>query len=245
MPCSSTATATALSALSAWVDGELPPQDWDEAWQAACEGGDAEDDPLEAWHRYHLIGDVLRAPASAPVRVGPQCAQDSAALARQIMAQAKAQTPIQTQPQAQLLPPQLHPQAPAQARVATVATSQRDAANDGVFRWKLVSGLASVAAVVAVAWGVVAAPTAGNAPGPVLAQATAPLNPARASANPVQTVGWVDVPAAVLVSTPQGQVLRDPRLDALMLAHRQAGGASAWQVPAGFLRSATFDATQR
>ena len=32
------ATPSSLSALSAWVDGELPTQDWDASWQEVCEG---------------------------------------------------------------------------------------------------------------------------------------------------------------------------------------------------------------
>jgi sigma-E factor negative regulatory protein RseA len=40
-------------------------------------------------------------------------------------------------------------------------------------------------------------------------------------------------------------MIRDPRLDELLAAHRQLGGASALQAPAGFLRNATFEAPAR
>jgi sigma-E factor negative regulatory protein RseA len=36
-------------------------------------------------------------------------------------------------------------------------------------------------------------------------------------------------------------MLRDPELDALMAAHQQMGGHSAWQMPSGFLRNATYE----
>jgi sigma-E factor negative regulatory protein RseA len=36
-------------------------------------------------------------------------------------------------------------------------------------------------------------------------------------------------------------MIRDPRLDALLAAHRQFGGASALQMPSGFMRNATFE----
>ena len=49
------------------------------------------------------------------------------------------------------------------------------------------------------------------------------------------------VVAPVMVAGEQGPVLRDPRLEELMAAHRQAGGMSALQMPAGFLRNAAFD----
>lgn len=60
------------------------------------------------------------------------------------------------------------------------------------------------------------------------------------------------VPAAapVLVaadadSVRAGVMLRDPALDALMAAHQQMGGHSAWQTPSGFLRNATFETSGR
>ena len=39
-------------------------------------------------------------------------------------------------------------------------------------------------------------------------------------------------------------MLRDPRLDELLAAHRQLGGA-ALQMPSGFLRNATFEGPGR
>jgi sigma-E factor negative regulatory protein RseA len=36
-------------------------------------------------------------------------------------------------------------------------------------------------------------------------------------------------------------MIRDAELDALLAAHRQFGGTSAFQVPTGFLRNATFE----
>ena len=53
------------------------------------------------------------------------------------------------------------------------------------------------------------------------------------------------LPEPVWVATPQGVMLRDPRLEELMRTHRQTGGGAVLQVPAGFLRAATHDAGQR
>ena len=50
---------------------------------------------------------------------------------------------------------------------------------------------------------------------------------------------------ALVMRGADGVVLRDPQLEALLSAHRQFGGASALQMPAGFLRNATYDAPQR
>lgn len=40
-------------------------------------------------------------------------------------------------------------------------------------------------------------------------------------------------------------MIRDPRLDELLAAHRQYGNTTALQMPAGFLRNATFEAPRR
>mgnify|MGYP001756961603 FL=1 len=48
-------------------------------------------------------------------------------------------------------------------------------------------------------------------------------------------------PAAVQGAEGVAVMLRDPELDALMAAHQQMGGHSAWQMPSGFLRNATFE----
>ncbi|MDZ7938643.1 MAG: sigma-E factor negative regulatory protein [Rhodoferax sp.] len=40
-------------------------------------------------------------------------------------------------------------------------------------------------------------------------------------------------------------MIRDSHLDALMQAHQQLGGHSAWQMPSGFLRNATYEGPSR
>jgi sigma-E factor negative regulatory protein RseA len=107
------------------------------------------------------------------------------------------------------------------ARVPPVRTPA-EAANDASFRWKLVAGFASVTAVGAIAWSMVGTQPNAGAP--------------RLAAVP---------PGAVLASSERGPMIRDPRLDELLAAHRQLGGASALQQPAGFLRNATFDGPGR
>lgn len=48
-------------------------------------------------------------------------------------------------------------------------------------------------------------------------------------------------PVQRIAVNPSQTMLRDPALDALVAAHRQQGGASAWLQPAGFLRGATLE----
>lgn len=153
----------------------------------------------QAWTSYHCVGHALRADVEAPAR--PDFV--SGVMARIALESAR-------------------PQGASEIRV--VASPQ--AANDAVFRWKMVAGVASLVAVAAVAWQIVSTPM-GDA-GPQLAQAPA------AGQAPLQAV-----------VTPQGVMLRDPQLEEFLAAHRQFGGMSALQMPAGFLRNATYESSQR
>lgn len=143
----------------------------------------AEDEGHETWHIYHLIGDTLRSPDLASP------SHQSAFLGQLRHQLAQEPAPVWAPPP----PPQ--------------------AANDSVFRWKMVAGLATLAAVITVSWSLLGSLNGG----------------------------------AVAVAEGQGSqmMIRDPRLDELLAAHKQFGGASALQLPAGFLRNATFESPQR
>lgn len=201
--------------ISALMDGELTPA------QAAAVLASADDvQARESWHLYHLIGDVLRAPDLGDGR------GDAAFVARL----------------RQHLPPQEAPQGLAIApAVSVVAETRHDAANDGVFRWKMAAGFASLAAVAAIGWGVLGGigPQA-PAGGAQLALSTSPAVPAAA------VVPVADQSLAAAAPAPAAPVmLRDPELDQLLAAHRQAAGVSAFGNTAGFLRAATFEGSAR
>jgi len=126
----------------------------------------------------------------------------------------------------------------AQASASHVMAGRSGAANDaGGFRWKLVAGVASLAVVGAAAWNL-AVPQ--RVMQPELARAT----PAPTLAVPPQSMAVAGVPG-VAGAAGQAVMIRDPRLDEMLAAHRQAGGASALQMPSGFLRNATFDVPDR
>ena len=93
-------------------------------------------------------------------------------------------------------------------------------ANEAVWRWKLVAGLCSLAVVAVLGWQLVGLPAGSQAP----QLAVVPVAPAVAEAQ---------------------VMIRDPRLDQLIAAHQQQGGTSALQMPAGFLRNATFERPAR
>ena len=92
------------------------------------------------------------------------------------------------------------------------------AANEAVFRWKLAAGFASAGAALVVAWSFVGAPDASTA--------------SQLSQNPAAE--------QVVVSSSQGPIVRDARLEELMAAHKQVGGSSL-QGSSGFLRYAGFE----
>ncbi len=107
----------------------------------------------------------------------------------------------------------------------------QSAANDSVYRWKMFAGFAAMAAVGSIIWSVAGVPAGPS--GAQLAQVSAP---------PVVNSMVTSVASPVA----EGVVmLRDPRLDEFLAAHKQFGGASALQQPAGFLRNATFQTSAR
>jgi sigma-E factor negative regulatory protein RseA len=91
--------------------------------------------------------------------------------------------------------------------------------------------VAALAAVGSVLWSLVG--LQGSPTGAQLAQRSGPA-PA-VVAPPVVAAAQEVAPV----------MIRDPRLDELLAAHKQFGGASALQQPAGFLRNATFTPTGR
>ena len=119
--------------------------------------------------------------------------------------------------------PALVPAVPAIPVAAPIVVRHdtQPAANDG--RWKLVAGVASVAAVAAVGWSMWGAAAPGSQP--QLAVAPAAVIPVATQRAPA--------------------MIRDPRLDQLLQAHRQLGGATALQTSSGFLRNATFEGPAR
>lgn len=208
-------------ALSALVDGELDAALLDGL--LAADEGRAE--VFASWHTYQVIGDVLRgnrvvATAQAP---GDFLAGVRERLRSESAPVGEGRLLVQNPP-------------------ATLV--QVPAANDAVFRWKMVAGLASLAAVMAVSWTVLSgAPSgSGGAAGPQLASAPVPTQQAAAPG----AVSAAAAPSnAVVVSTGQGPLIRDARLEELLAEHRQNGGMSALQMPTGFIRNATYDAAGR
>jgi len=193
--------------LSALADGQLQGDELSAAFAYAAE----DEDGAKTWQLYHLVGDVLRSADLAQ----PANPAFMARLREQLAQEA--------------LPERPHAPVP----VTVVAAGLPEAANASVFRWKMVAGFASLAAVAAIGWTSLAS-LQGAGAGAQLAAA-----PERSSPAPVAPV------VAVADADGQQVMLRDPRLDELLAAHKQFGSTSALQMPAGFLRNATFETPGR
>ena len=215
--------------LSALVDGELYGDELRQAvaWAEESEGH-------ASWQLYHLVGDVLRSPELAH--------HSQHDLLSGLRAQLAQEPPLSLQSAA------LEQLAPAQPPLTSAVPSLvRDpVANASVFRWKVAAGFASVAAVAAMGWNLVVVP-AGNssqlAQAPVAQPASVQLAQG-ASSGPMMSVPQADG-SVIAVATGNGSevILRDPRLDELLAAHRQFGSKASLQMPADFLRNASFAST--
>ena len=215
--------------LSALVDGELYGDELRQAvaWAEESEGH-------ASWQLYHLVGDVLRSPELAH--------HSQHDLLSGLRAQLAQEPPLSLQSAA------LEQLAPAQPPLTSAVSSLvRDpVANASVFRWKVAAGFASVAAVAAMGWNLVVVP-AGNssqlAQAPVAQPASVQLAQG-ASSGPMMSVPQADG-SVIAVATGNGSevILRDPRLDELLAAHRQFGSKASLQMPADFLRNASFAST--
>lgn len=198
--------ASAHEQLSALADGELDMVQASSLVQASR----ADASLMETWASYHAIGQALRGHASDAARVHKKMGVTKATAIRSSL-----EVPVSLSPVQQESLPHM-------------------AANDSVFRWKLLAGVAAFAAVGSIVWALVG--TQGNPTDALLAQRAAPVPAVGATAPaPIESVPAEATPV----------MLRDPRLDELLAAHKQFGGASALQQPAGFLRNATFQPAGR
>jgi sigma-E factor negative regulatory protein RseA len=201
--------STQREIVSDLMDGHLQGADFAHAVELASGPGEARN----AWCSYHLVGEVLRSgPSAALMNDSGFAERVSARLALGKIAIENVAINAND--------------ARADNQKGQAIRLDRDSANAPSFRWKLVAGLASFAAVVAVSWNL-----------------TASLRGADAGAR------WAAAPQATQVAKVEQAgpqvMIRDPHLDALMAAHKQFGGTSALQMPAGFLRNATFEGPSR
>ena len=184
--------------LSALADGELVMDIDDAGLQGVFQSNTLHSD----WNNYQAIGHALKEGADASLILGA----DLAFLHRF---------------NERLADDKILPQGHFFTKSEATALPLQTAANDAVFRWKLVAGFASLAAALVVTWSFIGSPN-------VLTDAQFVQN---------------RTASQVVMASPEGVILRDARLEELMAAHKQLGGSSL-QAPSGFLRNAGFENAQ-
>jgi sigma-E factor negative regulatory protein RseA len=216
--------------VSALVDGQLQG---DELVQALADLASSRE-ARSNWDTYHLLGEVMR---SGEGRAHAHDADFVLRLRQRMVAETIEIVAIPAE----------------EIRAGGQKHSKTISANDG--SWRRLAGLASVALAGVLAWqGLHWANFADPSAVPQLAQQNAKPAVSAASAvaladlSPVEA-GRVlirsDGTSALAMTSESPVMIRDPQLDALLAAHRQFGGTSALQMPAGFLRNATFEAGPR
>ena len=124
--------------LSAMVDGELRGEELEQAL-ACAESAEG----CASWELYHLVGDVLRS---------PDLAHHSQ---HNLLTGLRAQ--LAQEPALQLQSSQLQQVAAGMEQTQAPVVALRDpAANHSVFRWKVAASFATVAAMAALGWNLVA-----------------------------------------------------------------------------------------
>jgi sigma-E factor negative regulatory protein RseA len=211
-------------AVSAWLDGHVAGGDNEFAPQAVC----AND--LQAWAEYHFIGQAMRG------QVGDVRVSQSEFLRRWTNLRDTRSASIQ-------MGPSRHQSGQFELPVV--------AANDAL--WKRYAGLCVLALGVGLGWQFWPHPSAEDKQTTAKSlsmPATSTTNMQASVTQPAQETSKTLSQTAPAQVAPQGRlvvvsqqgnaVVRDPELDELLGRHKQLGGATALQAPAGFLRSATF-----
>lgn len=201
--------------LSALTDGELDAK----GTSAACADWRDDESARARWHTYQLIGDVLRS-------------EDLASTAEKDASFLFAlRTRLANEPVV------LAPQPMSVRQVDSIASSFEAATvGAGKRRWSWLTSGAVAAGFVAVAGGltVLWAPTKNEDTSASLAAAALASTQVMNASSPELSE------PQVLVAN--GQVLRDPRLDRYLAAHKQFAGAAMIGVPSAFVRSAAAEA---
>lgn len=236
--------------LSALADGELSEHEFEQLmqhWDAHEAQTGLSAQVYQVWEQYHVVGQSMRVPELNPA------ANNSMAFLyafRERLAVEQMQSTPQSSVNEFLQP------APVVAPVE-VATHGK-AANASVFRWKMVAGFASLAAVAAIGWNTVA-DLSGRSQGQSMQLASNAEVPAVLAAAAEDAAAVPEAVQEVLPSrsvlavanraaTPTfsrdtdgvtGIVIRDPKLDEIL--NRQYGSSVAMQSPGPFVRNASVN----
>lgn len=212
--------------VSALVDGQLQGDEFVQALVDLASNSEAR----ENWDTFHLLGEVMR---SGEHQVHAHDADFVLRLRQRL---------VQNTIEIIAIPA-------VEIRAGGSNKSQLSSANESP--WRRVAGFASIALAGVLAWqGLHWASSADPSATPQLAQQNAAPSVQAASFIALADVSSTtagqplirsDGSSALALASEAPVMIRDPQLDALLAAHRQFGGTSALQMPAGFLRRASFE----
>ena len=212
--------------LSALLDGELPRG----AVERICSEWRTDARSRDTWHAYSLIGDVMRCDDLAL-----SCASDEQFL--RDFRKRMAAEPVVLAPR------------PVQAPAADTESDESPPVVRPVRAWAWPLSAALAAGFVVVVGAVIGVqnPAASTSAAPQVAMA-----PADHASNPLMKVSRTEDIAPPSEVYPEGmelvfdgQVIRDPRLDRYLLAHKQFAGTSVLGPTSGLLRHAAVEVPER
>ena len=212
--------------ISALADGQLRGDEFSEVLALLGQSEEA----LAAWHCYHVVGDVLRSGDLDD-------AGGDLAFVSRLRSRLASPAGLQLPEDADLMDDfeASHGSLKSSGSIGSVRTVlSQVSANDPSRYWKRIAGFASMVAIAVIGWHLSSGgvwPGAGSQ----LASASASDSTLVAATAQGATIDAAEPPV----------MLRDARLDELLAAHKQFGGTSALQMPAGFLRNATFATPSR
>lgn len=190
--------------VSALADGALSSEQFTVAMESLLSDPQA----IRSWHTYHLVGDALRSDAGSMSTDG--------GMGFWLRLESRLETETIHSDDSDAFGEKVH---------ALVGGGQISSANEEVFRWKLLAGIACLGLAGVLGWG-------------VWSQTAQPqgdqFSAVQLQSPPTQT--------PVGANALSGVMLRDPILDDLLAQHQRLGGYSSLQIPIGFWRNATYEA---
>ena len=189
--------------VSALADGALSSEQFTVAMESLLSDPQA----IQSWHTYHLVGDVLRSDAGSMSTDG--------GMGFWLRLESRLETETVRSGDSDELGESVH---------ALVGGGQLSSANEDVFRWKLLAGVACFGFAGVLGWG-------------AWSQTAQPQGDQFSAVQLQSPQAQTPVGASAL----SGVMLRDPVLDDLLAQHQRLGGHSALQIPTGFWRNATYE----
>lgn len=217
--------ATWQEKLSACTDGELTKEQYQQMWKE-IQSKSTDSELHEHWATWSLVGDLMREPNHTPLHASePFIANFRQRLAMETGKPQPADQPLKV------------------LTLEAVAEPGREAANAAVFRWKMVAGFASLAAVTAISWTAVSQLSQPSQTQLAQTETQAPLSVASASHPQGLTLvsrNTGGLAATEMQSDPlvgnSAVMIRDPRLDEV-LSRQQSARLNTLQPSANFLQS--------